>query len=57
VTHLRRAVGTEPRRELYQEQHRRKGDEEDQRCHSTSYVDESMTQEIQTTNESDLHEW
>jgi hypothetical protein len=43
VTHLRRAVGTEPRRELYQEQLCREGDEEDQRCHNTSCEDESMT--------------
>jgi hypothetical protein len=43
VTHLRRAVGTKPRRELYQEQLRCEGDEEDQRCRSTSCEDELMT--------------
>jgi hypothetical protein len=30
ATHLRRAGGTEPRRELYPELHRREGDEEGQ---------------------------
>jgi hypothetical protein len=43
VTHLRREGGTKPRRELYLEQLRREGDEKDQRCHSTSCEDESMT--------------
>jgi hypothetical protein len=47
ATHLRRAIGTEPRRELYPERHRREGDEEGQRCHSISCEDESMTHEIQ----------
>jgi hypothetical protein len=56
VTHLRRVVGTEPRRELYQEQHRREGDEEGQRCHSISCEDESMTREIQIAGESSWHE-
>jgi hypothetical protein len=47
-----RAVGTEPRREQYQEQHHHEGDEEGQRCHSISCEDESMTREIQIAGES-----
>jgi hypothetical protein len=43
VTHLRGAVGTKPRREQYQERLRREGDEEDQRCRSTSCEDELRT--------------
>jgi hypothetical protein len=56
VTHLRRAVGTKPRCELYLEQLRHEGVEEDQRYRSTRCEDESMTREIQTASESGWHE-